>query len=99
MKPFTNFNGPVGVREVPGGHRPVTPLNDDVTPLEVRPTLTLTFPFGTSMRQINDAVIMKVLQYAHNNRLQAAELLKINPRTIRRHLGKKSVAGPVTRAA
>ncbi len=99
MKAFTDFQGPVGVREISGSHGPVTRLNDEVTPVEVKPTFTLTFPFGTSMREINDAVIMRVLQYAHKNRLRAAELLKINPRTIRRHLGKKGAASPAAKAA
>lgn len=93
MKPFTNFHGPAGIKEPTLGPRAVTSFPSEVAPAEPKATFTLTFSYGTSMREINDAVIKTVLQYAHSNRLQAAELLKINPRTIRRHLGKKSVAG------
>ncbi len=93
MKPFTNFHGPAGMKETSVGPRAVTPFPSEVTPVESKPTFTLTFAYGTSMREINDAVIKTVLQFAHSNRLQAADLLKINPRTIRRHLGKKGAAG------
>jgi DNA-binding protein Fis len=93
MRPLTDFHGPVGIKEPPLGSRQVTHFMSEVAPVEPNPTFTLTFTFGTSMREINDAVIKTVLQYAHSNRLQAAELLKINPRTIRRHLGKKSTNG------
>ena len=51
------------------------------------------------MREIHDAVIRTVLQYTRNNRLRAAQLLQINPRTIRRRLGKKDGADSTTRAA
>ena len=61
--------------------------------MEMQPTFTLTFSIGTSMREIHDAVIRTVLQYTRSNRLRAAQLLQINPRTIRRRLGKKD--GPV----
>ncbi len=98
MKPFTNFRGSVGVKEASAGSRSVSPF-DDVAPPEASPTFTLTFTFGTPMREINNAVIRTVLQYADSNRLQAAELLKINPRTIRRHLGKKNASRAATQAA
>ena len=57
--------------------------------MEMQPTFTLTFSIGTSMREIHDTVIRTVLQYTRYNRLRAAQLLQINPRTIRRRLGKK----------
>jgi DNA-binding protein Fis len=44
------------------------------------------------MREIHDTVIRTVLQYTRSNRLRAAQLLQINPRTIRRRLGKKEAA-------
>jgi DNA-binding protein Fis len=93
MKPFTNFHGSVGLKEPLVGSRQVTTFMSEATSAETTPTFTLTFAFGTSMREINDAVIKTVLQFARSNRLQAAELLKINPRTIRRRLGRKSGAG------
>ena len=67
--------------------------------MEMQPTFTLTISIGTSMREIHDAVIRTVLQYTRSNRLRAAQLLQINPRTIRRRLGKKDGAGSTTRAA
>jgi DNA-binding protein Fis len=51
------------------------------------------------MREITDAVIRTVLQYSRGNRLRAAQLLQINPRTIRRRLGKKEAAGSTSMAA
>jgi DNA-binding NtrC family response regulator len=98
MKPFNNVRGPVDVKDFVAGPRPVTPLKE-VTPLEMQPTFTLTFSIGTSMREIHDTVIRTVLQYTRNNRLRAAQLLQINPRTIRRRLGKKESASSATRAA
>ena len=67
--------------------------------METQPTFTLTFSVGTSMREIHDAVIRTVLQYTRSNRLRAAQLLQINPRTIRRRLGKKDGADSTTQAA
>ncbi len=99
MKPFANFHGTAGVKEPLVTPRYVTPFANEVAPVEPKPTFTLTFTYGTPMREINDAVIKTVLQFAHSNRLQAAELLKINPRTIRRHLGKKTGAGGTAQAA
>ena len=66
---------------------------------EVPPTFTLTFTLGTRMRDLHDIIIRTVLQQTRGNRLRAAQLLHINPRTIRRRLGKKETAGSVTRAA
>jgi DNA-binding protein Fis len=51
------------------------------------------------MRELHDTIIRTVLHYTRGNRLRAAQLLQINPRTIRRRLGKKETADAVTRAA
>ena len=51
------------------------------------------------MREIQDAVIRTALQYGRGNRLRAAQLLDINPRTIRRRLGKKDTPGAFVKAA
>jgi len=68
--------------------------------MEMQPTLTLAFTLGTSMRDLHDTIISTVLQHAGGNRMHAAKLLHINPRTIRRRLGKKQEGvGSVTRAA
>ena len=68
--------------------------------MEMRPTLTLTFTLGTRMRDLHDTIISTVLEHAGGNRMHAAKLLHINPRTIRRRLGrKKEDVGSVTRAA
>ena len=96
MKTFTGVRGPAEVKEFVASPRPV-PSFKEVT--EMPPTFTLTFSIGTSMREIHDAVIRTVLQYTRSNRLRAAQLLQINPRTIRRRLGKKDGAGSATRAA
>jgi len=98
MKPFTAVRGPADVKEFVAGPRPVTSFRE-VTPMEMQPTFTLTFSIGTTMREIHDAVIRTVLQHTRSNRLRAAQLLQINPRTIRRRLGKKDGAASATRAA
>jgi DNA-binding NtrC family response regulator len=98
MKPFPNSRGPVDVKDFVAGPRPVAPIKE-ITPMEMQPTFTLTFSIGTSMREIHDAVIRTLLQYTRSNRLRAAQLLQINPRTIRRRLGKKESATSATRAA
>jgi len=98
MKPFINSRGPADVKDFVVGPRPVTPIRE-VTPVETQPTFTLTFSIGTTMKEIHDTVIRTVLQYTRSNRLRAAQLLQINPRTIRRRLGKKESANSVTRAA
>ncbi len=54
-----------------------------------QPAFSVAFSPSTPMREIHDAVIQTVLRYTHGNRSRAAELLQINPRTIRRHLGRK----------
>jgi len=99
MRAFNNnVRGPAEAKDFVAGPRPVTPLKE-VTPLEMQPTFTLTFSIGTSMREIHDTVIRTILQYTRSNRLRAAQLLQINPRTIRRRLGKKESASAATRAA
>jgi DNA-binding NtrC family response regulator len=54
-----------------------------------QPAFSVAFTPSTPMKEIHDAVIQTVLRYTHGNRSRAAELLQINPRTIRRHLGRK----------
>jgi len=98
MKMFGNPHGSADIKDFVAGARPVASLKE-VTPVDMQPTFTLTFSIGTSMREIHDTVIRTVLQYTRSNRLRAAQLLQINPRTIRRRLGKKDSATSVTRAA
>jgi DNA-binding NtrC family response regulator len=98
MKTFDTVRGPGDVKEFVSSPRPVTAFKE-VTPMEIQPTFTLTFSIGTTMREIHDTVIRTVLQYTRSNRLRAAQLLQINPRTIRRRLGKKDGAVATTRAA
>ncbi len=97
MKPFSSPR-PAEPREFGVAPRPVNPIKGE-TPAEMQPTFTLTFTLGTPMREINDTVIRTVLQYTRSNRLRAAQLLRINPRTIRRRLGKKETAGSTSIAA
>jgi DNA-binding NtrC family response regulator len=87
----------VPVKEITPAPKPV-PVAKEVTPVEM-PTFTLTFTLGTRMRELHDTIIRTVLHYTRGNRLRAAQLLQINPRTIRRRLGKKEAADSVTRAA
>jgi len=84
------------VKEMTPGPKPVPVAKEAV---EVQPTFTLTFTLGTRMRELHDTIIRTVLQHTRGNRLRAAQLLQINPRTIRRRLGKKEAADSVTRAA
>ena len=77
----------------------LVPVAKEVLPVEIQPTFALTFTLGTRMRELHDTIIRTVLQYTRGNRLRAAQLLQINPRTIRRRLGKKESADSVTRAA
>jgi DNA-binding NtrC family response regulator len=100
MKTFTiarNSND-VPVKELTPVPKPVA-VAREATPVEMQPTFTLTFTLGTRMRDLHDTIIRTVLQHTRGNRLRAAQLLQINPRTIRRRLGKKEAAGSVTRAA
>ena len=85
-------------REFLSNPRPVATIKADA-PAEVQPTFTLTFTLGNPMREISDTVIRTVLQYARGNRLRAAQLLQINPRTIRRRLGKKDGVSSTSLAA
>jgi len=86
------------VKELTPGPKPV-PVPKEVLPVEMPPTFTLTFALGTRMRDLHDTIIRTVLQHTRGNRLRAAQLLQINPRTIRRRLGKKEAPDSVTRAA
>ena len=100
MKTFavTRNSNEVPVKEPIPAPKPV-PVVKEGMPVEM-PTFTLTFTLGTRMRELHDTIIRTVLQYTRGNRLRAAQLLQINPRTIRRRLGKKEAAAdPVTRAA
>jgi DNA-binding NtrC family response regulator len=96
--PITRNPNDVPVREITPAPKPVA-VAKDATPVEMPPTFTLTFTLGTRMRDLHDTIIRTVLQHTRGNRLRAAQLLQINPRTIRRRLGKKEAAGSVTRAA
>lgn len=98
MKPFAATRNPAEVKDFVAVPKPVAPFKE-VTPAEMQPTFTLTFSLGTPMRVIHDTVIRTVLQYTRGNRLRAAQLLQINPRTIRRRLGKKEAAASAVRAA
>jgi two-component system response regulator HydG len=56
---------------------------------DLRPLISLTFPVGTRLEEIEDRTIQAVLEHTRGNRFAAARLLQINPRTICRHLGPK----------
>jgi len=100
MKTFPISRNPndVAVKELNPTPKPVA-LAKESAPAEMQPAFTLTFTLGTRMRDLHDTIIRTVLQHTRGNRLRAAQLLQINPRTIRRRLGKKETAGSVTRAA
>ncbi len=55
------------------------------------PIITLSFPVGTSMQDVEDLAIEALLEYTQNDRSAAASLLDIHPRTIARHLANKNV--------
>ena len=95
-----NFSNdiPAAGKEVLGAAKAI-PVAREILPVEVQPTFTLTFTIGTRMRELHDTIIRTVLQHTRGNRLRAAQLLQINPRTIRRRLGKKEGAAAMTRAA
>ena len=99
MSPFSVVHGPTNVKEFVAGPQAVTPFKEVSTLEPQTPTFTLTFTVGTTMKEIHDAVIRTILQHTRSNRLRAAQLLQINPRTIRRRLGKKDGAGSTPRAA
>ena len=98
MRPLTGPKGLGDLHEAVGNPKPTGSVKQ-VFSVETQPTFTLTFTLGTPMREIQDAVIRTVLQYARGNRLRAAQSLDINPRTIRRRLGKKETPGAMVRAA
>ena len=87
MKSFTT-RGPLEAHEPIFTPRPVATIKADSS-ADAQPTFTLTFTLGSPMKEISDTIIRTVLQYARGNRLRAAQILRINPRTIRRRLGKK----------
>ena len=98
MRPFDGPKGVGDVHEVAPNPRPTGSVKQ-FSSVETQPTFTLTFTLGTPMHEIQDAVIRTVLQYGRGNRLRAAQLLDINPRTIRRRLGKKDTPGAFVKAA
>jgi DNA-binding NtrC family response regulator len=100
MKMFTINRNPMeaAAKELTPSAKPI-PVIKEATPMEVQPTFTLSFTLGTPMRELHDTIIRAVLQHTRSNRLRAAQLLQINPRTIRRRLGKKETGSSVTRAA
>jgi DNA-binding NtrC family response regulator len=61
----------------------------DLTQADKPPIITLSFPVGTSMREVEDLSIQALLEYTGNDRGAAASLLDIHPRTIARHLQSK----------
>jgi len=98
MKSYAGTRSAIEPREVATLPRPVATIRVE-TSAEVQPTFTLTFTLGVPMREISNTVIRTVLQYARGNRLRAAQLLRINPRTIRRRLGKKEGINTASLAA
>jgi len=66
----------------------------DAVPVEVQPTFTIAFTLGTRMKDLHDTIIRTVLQQTRGNRLRAAQLLHINPRTIRRRLPRRRLSVP-----
>ena len=96
--PITRNSNDAPVKELTPATKPVV-VAAEAAPAEAQPTFTLAFTLGTRMRDLHDAIIRTVLQHTRGNRLRAAQLLHINPRTIRRRLGKKEAVGSVTRAA
>jgi len=96
--PISRSSSDILVKEVTAASRPVA-VAGEAGPVEVPPTFTIAFTLGTRMRDLHDTIIRTVLQQTRGNRLRAAQLLHINPRTIRRRLGKKETVSPVIRAA
>jgi DNA-binding NtrC family response regulator len=93
MKVLTEAD-PKIVRNVPAF--PATPRSEREA--HDQPGFSVAFTPSTPMREIHDAVIQTVLRFTHGNRSRAAELLQINPRTIRRHLGRKESPHPTALA-
>jgi len=98
MLPINRNSSEIPVRD-PGLAAKPTVFPKDPPALEMQPTFSLTFTLGTRMRDLHDTIIRTVLQHTRGNRLRAAQFLQINPRTIRRRLGKKESVGTITRAA
>jgi len=96
--PINRSSNDILVKEVTPASRAVA-VAGEAEPAEVLPTFTIAFTLGTRMKDLHDTIIRTVLQHTRGNRLRAAQLLHINPRTIRRRLGKKESVGTVIRAA
>jgi DNA-binding NtrC family response regulator len=95
--PISRGANEIFVKEVTPGSKSV--VAGEAATVEVQPTFTIAFTLGTRMKDLHDTIIRTVLQQTRGNRLRAAQLLHINPRTIRRRLGKKESVGSVIRAA
>ena len=65
MKPFSIIRGPADLRDSFAGTRPASPFKE-ATPVEMRPTITLSFTVGSTMKEIHDAVIRTILQHTHS---------------------------------
>ena len=96
--PINRSSSDILVKEVTPAAKTVAAVGEAV-PVEVQPTFTIAFALGTRMKDLHDTIIRTVLQQTRGNRLRAAQLLHINPRTIRRRLGKKEAINSVIRAA
>jgi len=94
--PINRSANEIVVKEITSGSKAAA---GDGVPVEIQPTFTIAFTLGTRMKDLHDTIIRTVLQQTRGNRLRAAQLLHINPRTIRRRLGKKETIGSVIRAA
>jgi DNA-binding NtrC family response regulator len=94
--PINRSSNDIFVNEVTPASKTVV---GEAAPVEMQPTFTIAFTLGTRMKDLHDTIIRTVLQQTRGNRLRAAQLLHINPRTIRRRLGKKESIGTVVRAA
>jgi len=95
--PITRNSNEIVVKEVAPTPKPGSVT--EAATVEVQPTFTLAFTLGTRMKDLHDTIIRTVLEHTRGNRLRAAQLLHINPRTIRRRLGKKESLSAVIRAA
>ena len=95
--PMSRSSNEIIVKEVTSSAKSVAIA--EAVPVEVQPTFTLAFTLGTRMKDLHDTIIRTVLEHTRGNRLRAAQLLHINPRTIRRRLGKKESLSAVIRAA
>jgi len=96
--PINRSANEIVVKEITSASRSGAAAGEAV-PVEIQPTFTIAFTLGTRMKDLHDTIIRTVLQQTRGNRLRAAQLLHINPRTIRRRLGKKETIGSVIRAA